>query len=100
MILLGPIPEEWVASLGMYTRPRKVPALMESTEPSYAAGARDTSFEQNVLSNSEVDDAPGLVALLQWVLVLDPLRRPSMSDLLDHPWFVDPPNPAPPSGSA
>ena len=76
--------------------------LMESAEPSYATGARDTDtfFEQNVLSNSEVDDAPGLATLLQRVLVLDPLRRPSVSDLLDHPWFAGPPNPATPSGAA
>jgi len=73
---------------------------MESTGASYVTGARDTSFEQNVQSASEVDDAPGLAALLQQVLIVDPLRRPGVSDLLNHPWFVGPPNPATPSGPA
>ena len=71
--------------------------LMESTGTSYATGARDTSFEQNVRSISEVDDAPGLAKVLQRILVLDPQRRPSVSDLLDHPWFA---GPAPPAGLA
>ena len=47
---------------------------MGLTGASYTAGAGDTSFEQNVQSMSEVEDAPGLAKLLQGVLVLDPLQ--------------------------
>ena len=71
-----------------------------------SARTRDDSLEQRVRSISEVDDIPGLIALLQQILVLDPLQRPDVSGLLDHPWFVDSSspaiqsNPATPLGSA
>ena len=73
---------------------------MASTGASYVAGTRNYPFEERVLSNSEVDDAPGLITLLQQILVFDPLRRPGVSDLLNHPWFVGSSDPATLSGSA
>jgi len=49
------------------------------------SNAHDPSPEHRVQSTSEVDDTPGLTALLQQILVLDPLRRPDVSGLLNHP---------------
>jgi len=53
----------------------------------------DAPLEENVRSDSTVDDVPGLITLLQWILVYDPLRRPDVPALLNHPWFVDSPVP-------
>lgn len=83
-ILLGPLPQEWLGFLG----------------ESYSPSGRDNSFEQRTESHSEVDDKPGTIALLQKILILDPLQRPDVSSVLDDPWFVDSQNPASPSGSA
>jgi len=81
--LLGPLPEAWRGSLGVS-----------------CSSTGDTPLEQRVRSTSEVDDTPGVTTLLQCVLVLDPLRRPLVSDFLNHPWFADSSSPATPSGSA
>jgi len=80
---------------------------MESIGASHAF-TYGASLEQTIQSRSKVDDsdAPGLIQLLQQILVLDPLRRPSASDLLNHPWFVGVsdvailPGPAPESDSS
>jgi len=72
----------------------------ESTGASYSSGTGDTSLDLMIRSISEVDDTSGLTTLLQNILVFDPLRRPDVSDLLDHPWFVGSSSPATPSGSA
>ena len=61
---------------------------MEHAGASYVASTRDTPLEEWVRSDTKVDDTPGLIQLLQQILVFDPLRRPSASDLLKHPWFV------------
>jgi len=61
---------------------------MESTGASYVASIRTASFERRIRLNSKVDDGPGLIQLLQQILVFDPLRRPSVPDLLKCPWFV------------
>ena len=73
---------------------------MESTGASNVIGTSDTSLEQRLQSISEVDDTPGLTTLLQQILVIDPQRRPDASDLLDHPWLVDPSDLPTPSGLA
>jgi len=79
---------------------------MESTGASYVASPHNAPLEQWIRSDSKVDDTPGLIALLQQILVFDPLRRPSVSDLLKHPWFVGVsdmailPGPAPESDSS
>jgi len=84
MTLLGPLPQEWIDSLG----------------ESYSPSDHDTSLEQKLRSSSEVGDTPGLFALLQRILVLEPLRRPELSEILEDSWFVSPSSPATPSGSA
>jgi len=68
---------------------------MESTGASYVASSPSTTLEEVVRSTSGVDDTPEVITLLQQILVLDPLRRPDASDLLNHPWFVGLSNPAP-----
>ena len=63
----------------------------------------DYSIEELLQLMSKVDDTPGLITLLQQILVFDPLRRPGVSDVLDHPWFIGSSDPAtlsrPASGS-
>ena len=55
-----------------------------------------TSLEQLIRSVSNVvDDTPELIALLQRTIVYDPLQRLDVTDILEHPWFVGPPHPAP-----
>jgi len=76
--LLGPFPQEWIDSLG----------------ESFSLSNGDTSLEQRIQSLSEVGDTPGLIALLQKILVLEPLRRPDLSDILDDSWFVGSSGPA------
>jgi len=61
---------------------------MECTGASYGASTRSPTLERWVRLDSKVDDTPGLIQLLQEILVFDPLRRPSVSDILEHPWFV------------
>ena len=73
---------------------------MECTGASYVASTRNAPLEQRVRSTSRVDDTPGLITLLQQILVFDPLRRPSVSDLLKHPWLVDLSDPTTLSGPA
>ena len=75
-------------------------SLMESTGASNVISTGDASLKQRLQSISEVDDTPGLTTLLQQILVIDPQRGPDVSDLLDHPWLVDPSDPPTPSGSA
>jgi len=76
---------------------------MEFTGASYVASPRTAAFGRRIRSNSKVDDIPGLIQLLQQILVFDPLRRPSVPDLLKYPWFVGasdvaiPPEPTPES---
>jgi len=60
---------------------------MESIGASYVASTRNVPLEERIRSGSEVGDTPGLIQPLQQILVFDPLRRPSVSDLLNHPWF-------------
>ena len=55
---------------------------------SYSSDTRDTSLEEILLSMSEVDDTPELIALLEQILVFDPLQRPEVSDVLHHTWFA------------
>ena len=74
--------------------------FMESTGALDVIGTGDASLEQRLQSSSEVDDTHGLTTLLQKILVIDPQRRPDVSDLLNHSWFVDPSDPPTPSGSA
>jgi len=76
--LLGPLPREWINSLGT----------------SYAPDPDRPSLEQQVRSISVVEDPPGLATLLLWIFTYDPLQRPSASDVLNHPRLVDPPSPA------
>ena len=57
----------------------------------------NTSLEQRVRSFSRVDDTLGLITLLRQILVLDPVRRPDVSDFVDDPWFVDSSSPLIPS---
>ena len=52
-----------------------------------------------ILSASEVDDTYRLTALLQKVLVFEPLGRMDVSDVLDDPWFAGSPGPAASPGS-
>ena len=79
---------------------------MESTGSLYVASTHKDPLEQWVRSETKVDDISGLIQLLQQILVFDPLRRPSVSDLLKHPWFVGSsdtvilPGPAPESDSS
>ena len=73
---------------------------MGSPGASYAINAHDISLEQRIRLDSEVDDTAGLTTPLQQTLILDPRRRPDLSDLLNNPWFVGSPDPATPSGSA
>ena len=61
---------------------------MESTGESYVTSTPTTRLENLVRSLSKVGDTSGLVALLRWILVFDPPRRPDVSDLLNHPWFA------------
>ena len=74
--------------------------LTESTGASDVAGTPAISLEQRVRSISKVDDAPELITLLQRVFVFDPLRRPDVLDLLNHPWFVGSSDPSTPSEPA
>ena len=62
--------------------------LIRSTGVSYVASPQKTTLEQGVRSMSNLGGIPELIALLQQVLVFDPLLRPDMSDLLNHPWFI------------
>lgn len=62
--------------------------LMESAGTSYAIGTPGTSLEQCIGSTSEVDDTPGLTAVLQQILKFDPVQRPSALDILSYPWFT------------
>ena len=79
---------------------------MEPTGASYISKACNAPLEWRIQSRSKVDGTPGLIQLLQQILVFDPLRRPSVSDLLNHPWFVGSsdtailPGPAPESDSS
>ena len=73
---------------------------MEPTGTSYVASTHDTSLERMVRSRAEVGDTPGLTTMLQEILVFDPLQRPSVPDILDHPGLVGSSNPAIPPGSA
>lgn len=66
----------------------------------FSTNARDNSFEQNIQSLSELEESLELTALLLQILVIDPLRRPDVPEILDHPWFMGSPSPAAPSGSA
>jgi len=61
---------------------------MKCTGASYIPSTHNGFLEQRVRSGSKIDDTPGLIALLQEILVFDPLRRPGVSDLLNHPWLV------------
>ena len=63
---------------------------MESTEASYAASTPDISFEQRIL---KAGNTPEPVAVLQEFLVIDPLRRPSISELLAKLCYRDSSNP-------
>jgi hypothetical protein len=62
--------------------------LIESTGASYSPSGHGTSLEQRIRSFSEVNDTPRLTALLQRILVLEPLQRPDVSDILNDPWFT------------
>jgi len=79
---------------------------MESIGASHTFTTYSASLEQMIQSGSKIDDTPGLIQLLQQILVFDPLRRPSVSDLLNDPWFVGAsdvailPGPAPESDSS
>jgi len=53
-----------------------------------SSNIRDFSLERLLRSLSEVEDKPELIKLLQQIFVFDPLRRPEVSDVLDHPWFT------------
>ena len=97
--LLGPLPQEWINSLGTENpAPEISQFLIESTGESYSQNDYDASLEQNIRSSSEVSDTPGLFVLLQRILVLEPLRRPGLLEILEDSWFVSPSSPA--SGSA
>ena len=99
--LLGPLPQEWINSLGTENpTPEISQFLIESTGESYSQSDHGASLEQNIRSSSEVGDTPGLFVLLQKILVLEPLRRPELSEILEDSWFVGPSSPATPSGSA
>ena len=88
-ILLGPLPQEWLGFLGDKSLLRNsLNFLTKSTGESYTPSDRDNSFEQMVESRSEIDDKPGTIALLQKILILDPLERPDVPSILDDPWFV------------
>ena len=66
---------------------------------SHSSSTLGTSLEQKLQSFSAVDDTPGLIGLLQQILVVDPLQRPEVSEFVTHPWFVGPSSPATSSGS-
>ena len=72
---------------------------MESTGVSYVTSTRDASLKQRMRSIAGVNDTSWLAAPLQQILVFDPLRRTTMSDLLNHQWFAVSPDLAIPSGS-
>lgn len=73
--------------------------LKEPTGASYVTSTPVTSLEQKIRSISGVGNAIGFAALLQQTLVIDPLRRPCVSDLLGHLFFVGPSNPTTPPGA-
>ena len=97
-LLLGPLPQEWIDSLGTVTLFWVISKILtKSAGESFSVSGRDTSLlEGKVRSLSEVGDTSRLIALLRRALVLEPVRRPDVSDVLDDPWFVA----AAPSGSA
>lgn len=74
--------------------------LIKSSGESFLLSDQGTLLKQKIRSFSEVDDASGLTALLQKILVLEPIRRPDVSDTLDDPWFVGSSSPVASSGSA
>ena len=98
--ILGPLPKEWIDSLGAEAHPRIFALFIGLPGTSYSPATPGISLEQRVQSISEVDDTLGLITLLQQILVLDPLQRPEVSDFLHHPWFVGSSSPTTPSGSA
>jgi len=86
---LGPLPEEWVGSLGMQTSLIQDSSFfMECAGASYVASTSETTLEEMVRLNSKVNDTSDLITLLQQILVLDPRLRPGVSNLLNHPWFA------------
>ena len=89
MNLNGPLPQDWIDSLGTLTQAWKLFNLfISSTGASFFAENNESlSLEQKIQWSSRIDDKSGLTALLQKLLTLDPLERPTISQILDHPWF-------------
>jgi hypothetical protein len=73
--------------------------LIGFTGESYSPSDRHVSLAQRIQAASEIGDTPGLIALLQRILVLESSRRPEVSDILDDLWFVSSSSPATPSES-
>ena len=87
--ILGPLPEEWINSIGAEACPQNVRFFFNGFPgTSYSSSTCDISLEQMV------PDTLGLIALLQQILVFDPLRRPDVSDFVHHPWFAGSSSPA------
>lgn len=88
MTLLGPVPQEWVDSLGTGTPSWSfLNFLIESTEEPLPPGYDDAPLEDTIQAYSEVDDTPELATLLRKILVFEPSKRLSASEIPDHPWF-------------
>ena len=47
-------------------------------------------FEKEKPRDMTVEESEVVKDLLSWILQYDPSRRPSLSDLLQHPWFQEP----------
>jgi len=87
--VLGPLPKEWTDSIGTELRLQNVHSFHWVLGTSYSSSTRDTSLQEILQLMSKVDDTPGLIALLEQILVFDPLRRPEVLDFLHHPWFTE-----------
>ena len=98
---LGPLPQEWIGTLGKEKMPdASIPLLINPTGESYSPGGDVNPLKQRIEPLEDITNKQGLIALLQRILVIDPLRRSELSDVLDDPWFVGTPRATDPAAFA
>ena len=87
--LLGPMPREWIDSLGMEKLSWNFPGfLIEPTGAPFSRRYRTAASHGGRLrSSSGVDNAPEWASLLLQIFVFEPSQRPSVFEILDHPWL-------------